>query len=552
MIGKKMTTDKKMNVLWIMSDQLRYDYLSCYGAKHIETPNIDWLASQGVRFNKAYVQSPVCGPSRMSSYTGRYVRSHGASWNGFALPVGEPTLGDHLREIGVKCELVGKTHATADKAGMARLGITQDSVVGKRLSEAGFDVIIRDDGTNHTENPTRHAQDYDDYLRSHGMDGENPWDEWANSAYDENGKLVTGWLLENAHLPARVPKEHSESAWLTTRGIEYIESQGDEPWLCHLSYIKPHWPYMAPAPYHDMYSADDLPPVNVADDKTKSDHPLLAAWRDMRVSKSFNRKEIRDHVAPVYMGLIKELDDQLGRLFAHLRDTGRMDNTMVVFCSDHGDNMGDHGLGEKDLFYDCSARVPLIIYDPRAQADVTRGSVSDELVESIDLVPTFLSFFGGKAKPHIIEGRALDPLLHGTQEEGQEKWRDYCISEYDYATREARDMVGVDQGNARLTMVFDGRWKYIHVEHMRPLLFDLKTDPNERHELGGDATYQDEIARLADVHFAWSRQHHSRITMDAATVNKMAAHKEPPGIFIGYWDEAEIAQDKLQVPPHLR
>ena len=233
-----MNKKKKMNVLWIMSDQLRYDYLSCYGATHIHTPNIDWLSSQGLRFDNAYVQSHVCGPSRMSSYNGRYSRSHGACWNGFALSVGEPTLGDHMRELGVKCELVGKTHAIPDKEGMARIGISPDSVVGKRLSEAGFDVVIRDDGTNHSENLTRHAQDYDDYLRSHGMDGENPWEEWANSAYDEDGNLVTGWLLKNAHLPARVPKEHSESAWLTTRGIEYIEAQGDEPWLCHLSYIK--------------------------------------------------------------------------------------------------------------------------------------------------------------------------------------------------------------------------------------------------------------------------------------------------------------------------
>ena len=90
-----------MNVLWIMADQLRWDYLSCYGAKHIDTPNIDHLAARGVLFNRAYVQSPICGPSRMSFYTGRYVRSHGATWNGFPLRVGEPTLGDHLREIGV-------------------------------------------------------------------------------------------------------------------------------------------------------------------------------------------------------------------------------------------------------------------------------------------------------------------------------------------------------------------------------------------------------------------------------------------------------------------
>ncbi len=543
-----MSEQKKMNILWIMSDQLRFDYLSCYGAKHIDTPNIDWLASQGVRFNKAYVQSPVCGPSRMSFYTGRYVRSHGACWNGFALPVGQPTLGDHMRNLGVKCELVGKTHAVPDREGMARLGIEPQSLVGRRVSEAGFDVIIRDDGTNHSESLSRHAEDYDDYLRSHGMDGENPWDEWANSAYDENGNLVTGWLLENSHLPARVPKEHSETAWLTTRGIEYIEAQGEEPWLCHLSYIKPHWPYLAPAPYNDMYKAEDLPPVNRSEAELQTEHPLLKAWTEMRVSQSFTRDKVRERVAPAYMGLIKELDDQLGRLFTYLKDSGRMDNTMIVFCSDHGDNMGDHGMGEKDLFYDCSARVPLIIYDPRKQANATRGTVNEDLVEAIDLVPTFISFYEGAQKPHIIEGRSLEPLLHGQKT----PWRNYCVSEYDYATRDARVALNMDQADARLVMIFDGRWKYVYVETMRPLLFDLQTDPNELHELGGDPRYAAEIERMKEFHFAWARQHHNRITKDEATVEKMTAAKEPKGIIIGYWNEKELEPDNLRLPPHLR
>ena len=158
-----------MNVLWIMVDQLRWDYLSCYGAKHIDTPNIDYLANRGLQFNRTYVQSPICGPSRMSLYTGRYVSSHGATWNGFPLPVGQPTLGDHLRDIGVGCHLVGKSHATADKAGLAWLGIDPSSQVGHRIGQAGFDVFIRDDGTNHSDYPNRHAEDYDAYLRSHGM-----------------------------------------------------------------------------------------------------------------------------------------------------------------------------------------------------------------------------------------------------------------------------------------------------------------------------------------------------------------------------------------------
>lgn len=536
-----------MNVLWIMADQLRWDYLSCYGAKHIDTPNLDWLASRGMRFNRAYAQSPICGPSRMSFYTGRYVRSHGATWNGFPLRVGEPTLGDHLREIDVNCALVGKTHMTPDLVGMQRLGISPDSTIGTLVSECGFDVFVRDDGTNPTIYPNRHAEDYDQYLRDHGMEGENPWEEWANTAVGPDGDFRSGWTLENAPFAARVPKEHSETAWLTTRGIEYIETQGDQPWLCHLSYIKPHWPYLAPAPYNSLYSAADLPLVNRTNAERATDHPLMQAWINMRVSKTFSRDEVRDLVAPVYMGLIKELDDQMGRLFTYLKDSGRMEDTMIVFCSDHGDNMGDHWLGEKDLFHDCSSRIPLLLYDPRPEANVTRGSMSDMLIEGIDLAPTFLEFFGGSSKPHIFEGRSLGPLLHGQTP----AWRNYCISEYDYATREARRVVGVDQKDARTVMVFDGRWKYIHVEEMRPMLFDLQTDPDEVADLGADPNYADHLSRLGALHFEWTRQHHNRITRDHETIEKMTDKKEPPGILIGYANKEEVENAGRFLPPHV-
>ena len=537
-----------MNVLWIMADQLRWDYLSCYGAKHISTPNLDWLASQGMRFNRAYVQAPICGPSRMSFYTGRYPRSHGSTWNGFPLRVGEPTLGDHLRELGVKCSLVGKTHMTPDTEGMKRLGIEPESTIGALVSECGFDVFVRDDGTNPTIYPNRHGEDYDQYLREHGMDGDNPWEEWANTALDAEGNLVSGWMLENAPYAARVPKEHSETAWLTTRGIEYIEAQGDQPWLCHLSYIKPHWPYMAPAPYNQLYSAEDLPPVNRSEREKQTDHPLMQAWMGMRVSRSFSRDQIRDLVAPVYMGLIKELDDQMGRLFEYLKNSGRMEDTMIVFCSDHGDNMGDHWLGEKDLFHDCSARVPLIIADPRSSADVTRGSSTELLAEGIDLTPTFVEFFGGENRPHIYEGLSLEPILFGLQAE----WRNYCVSEYDYATRDARLALGIDQNDARLTMIFDGRWKYIHVETMRPMLFDLENDPDELIDLGGDASYAEHIERLGGLHFEWTRQHHNRITRSAEIVESMAHNKEPPGILIGFANREELEQENLNLPPHVK
>ena len=155
------------NVLWIMCDQLRHDYLGCAGHPTLKTPNIDALAKRGVRFSNAYVQSPICGPSRMSFYTGRYMRSHGSHWNGWPLRVGEPTLGDHLKKIGVRNVLVGKTHMTPDLEGLKALGIAPDSMIGVHVSECGFEPYERDDGLHPDSRPRPR---YDAYLRRRGYD----------------------------------------------------------------------------------------------------------------------------------------------------------------------------------------------------------------------------------------------------------------------------------------------------------------------------------------------------------------------------------------------
>jgi arylsulfatase A-like enzyme len=528
---------KLKNVLWIMADQLRWDYLSCYGHPHLKTPHLDGLAARGVRFNKAYVQSPICGPSRMSFYTGRYVRSHGATWNGFPLRVGEPTLGDHLREIGAECVLVGKTHMIPDTEGMKRLGIEPESMIGVHTAECGFTPFERDDGM-HPEGYYDINPNYDQYLRDQGLGGDNPWEEWANSAEDEDGALLSGWLMENSDKPARVPEEHSETPYMTTRGIEFMEQAGDKPWLCHLSYIKPHWPYIVPPPYHDMYGPDDVIAPVRSNAERMTDHPVYRAWQNHRVCKAFSRDEVRERVIPAYMGLIKQLDDQMGRLFAYLEESGRMEDTMIVMSSDHGDYLGDHWLGEKDLFHDASARVPLIIYDPREEADATRGTTSDALVEGIDLAPTFLELMGGEAKPHILEGRSLVPILEGRQTE----WRNYAISEYDYATRQSRTELEIDQADARLLMIFDGRWKYILAEGYRPLLFDLESDPDELVDLGAEPEHEAIRAELHEALFAWARQHHTRITRAPQQIDRMAAGGEPPGIQIGFWNEEELRE----------
>jgi arylsulfatase A-like enzyme len=183
------------NILFIMADQLRWDYLSCYGHPHLATPNIDRLAENGVKFTRAYVQSPICGPSRMSFYTGRYVQSHGSTWNGVPLQVGEMTMGDHLRPLGLRTALTGKTHMAADRDGMDRLGIDKDSIIGVRTAECGFESFERDDGL-HPDGDYAPPSAYIDYLREKGYQGDNPWNWGANGVEGEDGEPHLGWYLK--------------------------------------------------------------------------------------------------------------------------------------------------------------------------------------------------------------------------------------------------------------------------------------------------------------------------------------------------------------------
>ncbi|MEJ6399528.1 sulfatase-like hydrolase/transferase [Yoonia sp. 208BN28-4] len=526
------------NVLWIMADQLRFDYLSCYGHPHLHTPHIDALAARGVRFTNAYVQSPVCGPSRMSAYTGRYVRSHGSTWNGMPLRIGEPTLGDHLRDAGARAVLIGKTHMIADREGMAWLGIDPASEIGVRRSECGFEPFERDDGL-HPDSARQKWSAYDDYLVSHGYDSANPWEDFANSGLDENAELMSAWLLKNSRLPANVPEEHSETAYMTNRAMDFMTdaARDGRPWLCHLSYIKPHWPYIVPAPYHAKYDESHIAdPIRSAAERD-TDHPLLRAYQSSRVSQSFSRDHVRTHVIPAYMGLIKQLDDNLGRLFAWMDAQGHSNNTIVVFCSDHGDYMGDHWLGDKDFYHDVAAKVPMIIADPRPAADSTRGLVSDALVEMIDVAPTAMAALGCPPKPHIIEGRDLTPILHGTNGFS----RRYAISEHDYHWSEMARALNVPQEDAHTTMIFDGRWKYIRCEGFDPILFDLQTDPLELSDLGRSDTaeHADVRARMQAALLTWGLRHHTRITATPAVLaGQQTAATE--GILIGFWDEAEF------------
>jgi arylsulfatase A-like enzyme len=202
-------------------------------------------------------------------------------------------------------------------------------------------------------------------------------------------------------------------------------------------------------------------------------------------------------------------------------------------------------MGEKDLFHEQSAKIPLIVIDPSASADATRGSACNALVEAIDLAPTFIEYFGGTPPDHILEGRSLMPLLRGEKP----TWRDVVFSEYDYAMQEVRLKLNQPIERCRLFMVFDGRWKYIHASGYRPMLYDLQSDPLEFADRGEDPACADVIARLQAALFDWALHPKGHITTSNAKIASYAGGQMQikGGILIGIWDEAELAAIRARI-----
>lgn len=542
-----------MNILFIMCDQLRWDYLSCYGHPHLETPNIDRLAERGVRFDRAYVQSPICGPSRACTYTGRYMSSHGSSLNFATVPLSERFLGDHLNPLGMRTVLVGKTHLMPDDEEIERLGIDPNSEAGIRVSQGAFEPYWRDDGLHPNNERSKNAV-YNQYLREHGYEGDNPWHTHANGAIDEDGNFRSGWLLENAPYPANIAEEHSETPYTTMRGMEFMEEAGDQPWCMHLSYIKPHWPYIAPAPYHNMYGPDHLLPANRTEAERTNAHPVFEAFTQTRLGRAFGSDEVREAVIPTYMGLIKQVDDQIGRLLDFLEERGALDSTFIVFTSDHGDYLGDHWLGDKSFFHEESVRVPLLIVDPRPEADATRGTVETRLVESIDFAPTFVEVAGGKPS-YLLEGRSLVPLLHrdpNMEGETDIPWRDFAVSETDMTDREARLILGLEADECWGTMIATERWKYIAFRSFRPMLFDLEKDPQEQHDLGDDPAYETVRQEMEGHLRSWSmRQQRSTVSDEQASAAVFNWAREKRGVLIGINSADDLPEEVRQHLPYL-
>ena len=209
-----------------------------------------------------------------------------------------------------------------------------------------------------------------------------------------------------------------------------------------------------------------------------------------------------------------------------------MEDTMIVFTSDHGDYHGDHWLGEKELFHEQIIKVPMIIYDPSSTANNSRGNKEKKFVEAIDLLPTFLDAVESNASKHRLEGRSLIPLLRG---EKISSWRESVFSEIDYSFNEARKTLDLGASDARAYMIRNNRWKYVYYKGFSPQLFDLRNDPDEFNDLGQSKDYSKIREEMKEILLQRIISRKNRVAASDEFVMKDRDYTKEDGIMIGVW-----------------
>lgn len=461
---------KRPNILWIMLDDGRADAVGCYGRSWARTPHMDALAANGVQFDTAIVQNPVCVPSRRSMKTGHYAHVFGKTAMGRP-PTMEPAYMKETRdapnllntwaEIGMQPINVGKTHAfRRDWASQEDIG-------------PAFDVL----GRPRNEKLKRRL-------------------EQAGSTYPDAVTKTHGWAIGGI-----VPLEPEEmSTWkLGDLAVEKLEAlaEKDEPFFLRVSFHAPHVPCRVPESYFIDPDTIDLPLPTDEELKSKPEFeqgPLHV----YAGAPHLTREQIRI-ARGTYYGMIALVDTQVGRLVDTLRQAGTLDNTIIAINSDQGFQLGEHGLWKKRVFYEQNVKVPFILHCP---ALLPKGKVIDDPVEMIDFVPTLMDLSGLKV-PTSISGRSLLPLIRGDITE----WREAVFSEIDHSMSMYNEL---RQGTGRRVMVRTKEWKLVwfmdeRVEDKNGALYNLKDDPEEQENLYGRPEYADVVAYLERLCYEWDR-----------------------------------------------
>lgn len=482
---------KRPNFLFIITDQHRADHLGCCGNSVVKTPNINSIAAKGTRWDRCYVANPICMPNRASIMTGRMCSAHGARHNGIPLSKDHTTFVELLKDAGYRTGLIGKSHLQS----FTGLPATNKYEVVDGLGAPS--PHLRDAHKNN-----RHGPEYDlevvpkwDRPLAERLEGDFYGFEHVEVAADHADQASGDYLLwaraqradfdtlvgpENA-LPdnridapqawrTAVPEELYSTSWIADRSEVYLEERAkeDAPFFLQMSFPDPHHPFTPPGKYWDMYDpADmvlpdtfgqgDLPPIRAMRDAMENGTDP----RDNQSPFSVTEDEARAIIALTY-GMITMIDDAVGRVLKQLEQLGLAEDTVVIFTSDHGDYMGDHGLMLKLLLhYQGIIRVPFIWHDPQAPR---AGQVESGLASSIDIAPTILARAG--IQPfNGIQGRNLlaseSPEAVIIEEDSQ------------------RTMTGFDRPQRVRTVVTDKYRMSLREGEDWNELYDLDADPGE-------------------------------------------------------------------------
>lgn len=373
------------NIVLILPDQQRPDSLGCYGSKYSKTPTIDWLSSSGVTFDNCYVQNPLCCPSRYSLSTGRYPHTLGVQANWYPLRQPEQSFAHQMGRVGYRTAAIGKMHYTPwyDNFGFD----------GRVIAEAKF----------HAECP----DDYARFLSRHGYDRRGLYDT-QSAEYVRRLSSLTSILPQELHIDSFVGRA----------ACEYLKNV-DGPFFLFASFLSPHNPYDPPRPYDEIFAGSEMQPRNMGHAEVRNKPQEAYNYINRRIKWGFKSDEISEDqrldMWRSYYGLNTLIDDWVGEMIATLKARDLYENTVLIYSSDHGDLLGDHGLYYKQCFYEQSVRVPLIVHGPR----FFRARRVSDLVELMDVYATICDL-GGAAVGPGCQATSLRPLLEQSSYDSRE------------------------------------------------------------------------------------------------------------------------------------
>ena len=453
------------NILFVVFDQMRADCLSGALGAAVELPNLRAFMADSVVFtNHVSVTSP-CGPARASLLTGQYAMNHRAVRNGTPLPMDKPNLATELRRGGITPLLYGYTDTTADPRHYAADDpiLTSYEQVMTGFIEA-LEMRFEDSRT------------WRGYLWKMGYDVPAGDDLYAP-------------VGNRPDAPALYHADHSDTAFLTDRVLEDLPARGDG-WCAHVTFIRPHPPFVAPAPYNSLVDAAAMPmPVGAGGAGFAAAHPFngpAMAWRGPRdmvcgFPDLVPSLETTAMLRAVYMGLVAELDHHFGRIIAHLKSVGQYEDTLIIVTSDHGELLGDYGCWGKINYLDAAFRVPLLIRVPGGAP-----AYIGQPTESVDIMPTILDWIGQDC-PDTVDGHSLLPLAMGVTPEG---WRDYSVSELDFGDPVTPTLIqqrlGLSAHDCGVAILRTGSHSLVHFNGgLPPILFDHE-DAGEARNIADD------------------------------------------------------------------